>query len=140
MATQSNTLEDHIRFFHEGCGGILLGEIPGPYSCAECGKHIDLVCKVLGPERIQASEPTRGAEAVCTCRYTENTSANFGGHRIDSTGCHVHAQPAARQSEPRVTRAMVLRVVMQELAEIQGPPSPVALQIVDAIMRLLEGK
>ena len=55
-------LEEHIKFFHEGCGGILLGEIPGPYSCAECGKHIDLVCKILGPARIP--EPTE-ARAAC---------------------------------------------------------------------------
>lgn len=39
-------IQDHIRIFHEGCGGIVVGEL-NPTStdqsglvCAECGKQM----------------------------------------------------------------------------------------------------
>lgn len=40
--SQGNTIlfQDHIRMFHEECGGIVVGPLNGEYAglwCAECG-------------------------------------------------------------------------------------------------------
>ena len=33
-------LEDHVRMFHADCGGIVVGELGKPFTCAHCGKEM----------------------------------------------------------------------------------------------------
>jgi hypothetical protein len=33
-------LEDHVRMFHAECGGIVVGELGQPLTCAECGAEM----------------------------------------------------------------------------------------------------
>ena len=125
-------LENHIRFFHEGCGGILLGTIPGPYSCAECGKHIDLACKVLGPERIEvpSAAPADPAPLVACFTFPWTVSLHID-EEGDTIAKFTDAPPNVRlmahgkdAHEALTILSEIVKTYKEMLAEEAGTPAP----------------
>jgi hypothetical protein len=50
MESMSVRLEDCVMMFHEGCGGIVIGEIGKELHCAECGRLMELIVSEATPK------------------------------------------------------------------------------------------